>query len=43
MEGEWVGLGVAVVAGCVGTCLARPKVSEEVQNVRAGVGTALCT
>lgn len=32
MEGEWVGLGVAVVAGCVGTCLAGPKVSEEVRS-----------
>lgn len=40
MEDEWVGVGVGVVAGySVCTCLRRPKV----QQVGAGVGSALCT
>lgn len=40
MEDEWVVVGVAVVAGyTVCTCLRRPQV----QHVRAGVGSALCT
>lgn len=33
MRGEWVGLGVAVVAGySVCTCLTGPKVSEEARG-----------